>query len=111
MSSVNAYVIWSNEHGAWWGPKRAGYVARLTDAGKYARDEALTLCTDARGGREYNRIPSELPILLADAEVFWPDSGIELQEKAIQRRQMQEAQWASASVDHYPPREDEWDRE
>jgi len=67
------YVIWSNEHRAWWGPSERGYYTRLSSAGRYSRDHALKICTRARGGREYNDNPSEVPLLLADAEIFWPD--------------------------------------
>lgn len=68
------YVIWSNEHTAWWAPNECGYRSRLSDAGRYDREEALRICTGARGGREYNDNPTEVPLLAADAELFWPDA-------------------------------------
>lgn len=71
------YVIWSNEHSAWWGPKHCGYYTHLSSAGRYTRDEALKVCVHARGGREFNKNPSEVPILLADAEIFWTERGLE----------------------------------
>jgi hypothetical protein len=67
------YVVWSNEHKCWWGPNRAGYCSRLDDAGRYTRDEALKICVNARGGRQFNSNPSEVPLPLDDAERFWPD--------------------------------------
>ncbi len=70
------YVVWSNEHHAWWGWDRRGYCGKLSDAGQYSRDDALKICIGARGGRRYNDNPSEVPLLLKDAEVFWPD-GVE----------------------------------
>lgn len=70
---MSEYVVWSNEHRAWWGPSHAGYRAKLADAGRYTRDDALAICHGARGGREHNDNPSEVPLLLADAEAFWPD--------------------------------------
>jgi hypothetical protein len=67
------YVVWSNEHKAWWGPDHCGYRAKLADAGRYTRDEALKICRNARGGREFRDNPSEVPLLLDDASWFWGD--------------------------------------
>jgi hypothetical protein len=69
------YVIWSNEHRAWWGPDRRGYCSRLTDAGRYDRESALAVCIGARGGRRFNDNPSEVMVLFEDACLFWPDGG------------------------------------
>lgn len=93
---MSEYLIWSNEHHAWWGPERSGYGRRIDDAGRYTRKEALAICRGARGGRRYNRSPSEVPVLLADAAAFWPDDRPEWEaerarrEEDRQRRQEQE---------------------
>lgn len=86
------YLVWSNEHSAWWGPNRSGYYTMMESAGRYSRDEALKICVNARGGRRYNENPSEVPILLSDAEVFWPDESEEdRREKGrIRQRQIEE---------------------
>ena len=68
------YLVWSNEHSAWWGPDHAGYFSRLAFAGRYTREEALAICVGARGGRQFNANPTEIPVLLADAEIYWPDA-------------------------------------
>lgn len=34
------YVIWSNEHRAFWGPNWCGYVELFADAGLYTREQA-----------------------------------------------------------------------
>jgi len=34
------WVVWSFEHGAWWGPGRWGYVAELREAGRFTQREA-----------------------------------------------------------------------
>ena len=39
------YVIWSFEHGQWWGQNHHGYVSDLADAGEYDEVEAgLIVC-------------------------------------------------------------------
>lgn len=73
MAETSDYLVWSNEHGCWWGPNRAGYSRALKDAGVYSRDEALRICIGARGGRQFNQNPSEVPVLREDAILFWPD--------------------------------------
>lgn len=70
---TNEYLVWSNEHSAWWGPNNAGYYGSIEAAGRYSREDALKICIDARGGRRYNQNPSEMPVILADAELFWAD--------------------------------------
>lgn len=39
------WLVWSNEHAAWWGPKRCGYYWRVESAGRYTLAEALEICT------------------------------------------------------------------
>jgi hypothetical protein len=41
------YLIWSHQHGRWMGPKREGYVRRLSSAGRYSREEAIEICSKA----------------------------------------------------------------
>ena len=65
------YLIWSNEHGAWWGHGRAGYVGRLMQAGRYSRAEALDICTNAIPGTStvLGMLP-ELPVREEDVLVM-----------------------------------------
>ena len=81
------YVVWSNEHRCWWGPDHCGYRANLADAGRYTRDEALSICRNARGGREFRDNPSEVPLLLADAMYFWGDDRPEWRAKRRERKE------------------------
>lgn len=37
------WVLWSNDHSAWWGPNRCGYSPNLLDAGVYTEGEAKRL--------------------------------------------------------------------
>lgn len=63
---MDPYLIWSNEHNAWWRPDARGYTAFLKDAGRYTRDEALRHCQtrDQVPGRP---LP-ELPVRQGDLE-------------------------------------------
>lgn len=69
LSALKAgrYLIWSNEHRAWWRPNRCGYTIYLEAAGRYPRDEAVAICRDARGGWSPCDPPPEMPIAEQDA--------------------------------------------
>lgn len=41
------YLIWSNQHGAWWGPDRRGYTLMVEEAGRYPLDQARAIVRDA----------------------------------------------------------------
>lgn len=69
-----AYLIWSNEHRAWWGPDECGYVRRLGDAGRYSRADALIIC---RTGLDIARgigMFAELPVREDDVGEFLKDA-------------------------------------
>lgn len=59
------YLIWSNEHRAWWRPSSQGYTMQIEKAGRYTRDEALKCCR-ARD-RHLDEPPPELAIREVDA--------------------------------------------
>lgn len=61
------YLIWSNVHGAWWGPNHAGYYTDLSLAGRYTREEAIAQCATGRDGFTAHRTPQELPVREIDA--------------------------------------------
>jgi hypothetical protein len=65
---MSGYLIWSNEHRAWWGKNSQGYVRSVLKAGMYSRDEAIDICKNALSGS--GDIPNELPVSLADADDF-----------------------------------------
>ena len=81
------YLVWSNEHRCWWGPERRGYRAEIEHAGRYTREEAIKICRGARGGREFNSNPTEVPMLLADAVDFWGDDRDEWSAKRRESEQ------------------------
>lgn len=87
---INDYVIWSNEHACWWGADGKGYFRNLADAGRYSRSEALSICKGARGGREFNENPSEVPLLFEDAKHFWADDQDDWQKARNERRRERE---------------------
>lgn len=41
------WLIWSNEHRAWWAPRECGYVHRREDAGRYSLERAREICRQA----------------------------------------------------------------
>ena len=50
------YLVWSREHGAWWGPNCAGYTLEVASAGRYTKKQAEDICDHAR-----SHIPGEPP--------------------------------------------------
>jgi hypothetical protein len=44
------WLIWSNEHNAWWGPGEAGYVTNRKYAGRYPFERA---CEIVKRANEY----------------------------------------------------------
>jgi hypothetical protein len=41
------WVIWSEEHAAWWGRARWGYTESLAAAGRYSQEEAQAIVRKA----------------------------------------------------------------
>lgn len=67
-AAANEYLVWSNEHGAWWRPNSQGYTTLIQAAGRYSREEALKICGLGRDGWRNEGSPDEVPIRLEDAE-------------------------------------------
>lgn len=61
------YLIWSNEHRAWWREDSNGYTVHLDAAGRYTRAEALSIASAARSGWQEGRPPPEIAVREADA--------------------------------------------
>lgn len=61
------YLIWSNEHRAWWRPNNAGYTKQLEAAGRYSREDAIRQSAFGRDGWGSREIPAEIPVREADA--------------------------------------------
>lgn len=63
------YLIWSHEHGAWWGPGGRGYVRSMSKAGRYSQAEAISRCVKAMPGTSaWMGAMPELPVRLVDVE-------------------------------------------
>ena len=58
---MGKYLIWSEEHGAWWNPNSAGYTMTMKRAGRYTRSEAHKIADSANGGGTF----CEVPVLLS----------------------------------------------
>jgi hypothetical protein len=44
---MTEYLIWSNEHLAWWKPAELGYTTITHNAGRYSKEEADAICARA----------------------------------------------------------------
>lgn len=53
------WLVWSNEHGAWWAPSSNGYVENVADAGRYTLANARQICEDA--GTMKNHVGYAMP--------------------------------------------------
>ncbi|MCR4304961.1 MAG: hypothetical protein NUV63_12195 [Gallionella sp.] len=60
MSATAEWLIWSNEHHAWWGPGHCGYPDNIASAGRYTLTQAMEICA----GRSWMRgqVPPETMI-------------------------------------------------
>lgn len=78
MAAETPWVVWSNEHMAWWRPNRCGYCADIRGAGIYTEAEAKA-CEPLRGEPAPNGKPAEVAISLADALRFDTEFGVPLE--------------------------------
>ncbi len=59
------YLVWSNEHTAWWRPNAAGYCTSVADAGRFTKEEAEDHASCR--SRLPNGDPPEVVVTEADA--------------------------------------------
>lgn len=52
---MKKFLIWSNEHGAWWAPNGNGYVNFRDQAGRWSLEEAIEICEPSF------RVPPNVP--------------------------------------------------
>ena len=60
------FLIWSEEHRAWWRPARHGYTDHMMEAGLYSEREARQIAREANWGGQFNETAMEAPIWLAE---------------------------------------------
>jgi hypothetical protein len=46
------WLIWSEEHGAWWAPGEMGYCRSIREAGRYTLNRARAIVRKAHVGRD-----------------------------------------------------------
>lgn len=63
---MDEYLIWSNEHRAWWRPNSCGYTVHVRAAGRYSRKEAVEISSRAHDGWTEGEPPPEIPVRLED---------------------------------------------
>ncbi len=57
--SEGLYLIWSHEHGLWWGEAAFGYVETVREAGRYTKDQAAEITLDHVPAGEEVAVPQE----------------------------------------------------
>ena len=71
------WLIWSNEHNAWWRPGRCGYTQDEKQAGRYSMAEAVDICSKAGDGRmnlhPNGKIPPEIPVPAPELAIYLKD--------------------------------------
>jgi excisionase family DNA binding protein len=65
------WLVWSHEHGSWWGPGRHGYRADVRDAGRYSYAEAQECCRSRAW--THDRRPPEV-FIPCPAQLDGPDA-------------------------------------
>lgn len=65
------WMIWSNEHGAWWRPNKWGYTNVFSEAGKYSEKEMKEILEQANQVEYGGGNPPEVGVLVADWAVHW----------------------------------------
>lgn len=70
MDDDRDYLIWSEEHHAWWRPAERGYTSQMKEAGRYSKQRADVIVHNANliGFNEIAiPMPEQLPKLIARA--------------------------------------------
>jgi hypothetical protein len=65
--SLERYLIWSFERGAWWRPARRGYTKELAEAGRYPPQEARDIVFEAN---RYTKEQMEIMVPEGDGARF-----------------------------------------
>lgn len=68
---MDDYLIWSEEHHAWWKPNGWGYTSQMREAGRYSKERADAIVKGANliG---FNEIAIPIPAQLPELIKRWP---------------------------------------
>lgn len=73
MTQEPLFLIWSNEHGAWWKPGSHGYTLDHREAGRYSAEAARGIVDQAGASGPFGPdVPNEVMVLAA--ELRWHGS-------------------------------------
>jgi len=61
------FLIWSEEHMAWWRPGGLGYTGFMRDAGRFSKEKAESICREANFDQNFNECPVPLTSVMAQA--------------------------------------------
>lgn len=61
------YLIWSEEHGAWWAPKCRGYTMSMAKAGRYPEEMARAIAASANAHGSFCEVPVRESLAMAEA--------------------------------------------
>ena len=67
ITTQRIWLIWRNEHGAWWRPGSMGYTRILSKAGRYTHKEASEIVDNANRYQREGEIPNEAMLLSPEA--------------------------------------------
>jgi hypothetical protein len=63
---TDIYLIWSNEHRAWWKTGGWAYSTGLRSAGQFSRAQAIEICQKALRQAAINGAIAEIPVRYED---------------------------------------------
>lgn len=61
---MTMWLIWSNEHGAWWGPNSNGYTRLFSKAGRYTEKQAKDITKNAN--IFFDKEPNEVALCVSN---------------------------------------------
>ena len=64
LAHEGVWLVWSEEHGAWWGAGKAGYTRSIVEAGRYSEAEAKGIEENANRHRKggFNEVALPDPV-------------------------------------------------
>lgn len=64
---MDDYLIWSEEHGAWWRAGRRGYTTSMNAAGIYSEHEARTISASSNAHGRFCEVPVRVSLAMTTA--------------------------------------------